>query len=77
MSCSCDSHIKNLRRKLQMLDARRIFIRAVYGVGYRWETASTRAGRPWAEHRMIINGWQSSDLPNVSRKLNKVHLNAC
>ncbi|WP_448956999.1 envelope stress response regulator BaeR [Klebsiella michiganensis] len=32
-----DSHIKNLRRKLQMLDASRTFIRAVYGVGYRWE----------------------------------------
>ncbi|WP_204313926.1 winged helix-turn-helix domain-containing protein, partial [Raoultella planticola] len=32
-----DSHIKNLRRKLESLDAEQSFIRAVYGVGYRWE----------------------------------------
>jgi hypothetical protein len=32
-----DSHIKNLRRKLEALDAEQSFIRAVYGVGYRWE----------------------------------------
>lgn len=31
-----DSHIKNLRRKLESLDAEQSFIRAVYGVGYRW-----------------------------------------
>jgi DNA-binding winged helix-turn-helix (wHTH) protein len=28
-----DSHIKNLRRKLESLDAEQSFIRAVYGVG--------------------------------------------
>jgi two-component system response regulator BaeR len=28
-----DSHIKNLRRKLEALDADQSFIRAVYGVG--------------------------------------------
>mgnify|MGYP004707417471 CR=1 FL=1 len=32
-----DSHIKNLRRKLESLDASQPFIRAVYGMGYRWE----------------------------------------
>lgn len=32
-----DSHIKNLRRKLEGLDADQPFIRAVYGMGYRWE----------------------------------------
>lgn len=32
-----DSHIKNLRRKLHVLDTRQSFIRAVYGIGYRWE----------------------------------------
>lgn len=32
-----DSHIKNLRRKLEALDPEQSFIRAVYGVGYRWE----------------------------------------
>ncbi len=32
-----DSHIKNLRRKLESLDAEQSFIRAVYGVGYRWK----------------------------------------
>ncbi|MGV3345091.1 two-component system response regulator BaeR [Enterobacteriaceae bacterium LUAb1] len=32
-----DSHIKNLRRKLEALDAEQPFIRAVYGMGYRWE----------------------------------------
>lgn len=32
-----DSHIKNLRRKLQQLDKERQFIRSVYGLGYRWE----------------------------------------
>ncbi|MBK4715253.1 MULTISPECIES: envelope stress response regulator BaeR [Tenebrionibacter/Tenebrionicola group] len=32
-----DSHIKNLRRKLEARDAEQPFIRAVYGVGYRWE----------------------------------------
>lgn len=32
-----DSHIKNLRRKLESLDAGQPFIRAVYGMGYRWE----------------------------------------
>ena len=32
-----DSHIKNLRRKLELLDANQPFIRAVYGMGYRWE----------------------------------------
>ncbi|ORM70138.1 two-component system response regulator BaeR [Pantoea wallisii] len=32
-----DSHIKNLRRKLENLDADQPFIRAVYGMGYRWE----------------------------------------
>ncbi|PKB87432.1 two-component system response regulator BaeR [Ewingella americana] len=32
-----DSHIKNLRRKLESIDGDKGFIRAVYGVGYRWE----------------------------------------
>ena len=32
-----DSHIKNLRRKLENLDTEQPFIRAVYGMGYRWE----------------------------------------
>ncbi len=32
-----DSHIKNLRRKLEALHEEKAFIRAVYGVGYRWE----------------------------------------
>ncbi|CAK9885378.1 MAG: Transcriptional regulatory protein BaeR [Candidatus Erwinia impunctatus] len=32
-----DSHIKNLRRKLEALDPEQAFIRAVYGMGYRWE----------------------------------------
>ncbi len=32
-----DSHIKNLRRKLEALSSETPFIRAVYGVGYRWE----------------------------------------
>lgn len=37
-----DSHIKNLRRKLESLDAEQSFIRAVYGVGYRWEADAYR-----------------------------------
>ena len=37
-----DSHIKNLRRKLESLDAEQSFIRAVYGVGYRWEADACR-----------------------------------
>lgn len=37
-----DSHIKNLRRKLESLDADQSFIRAVYGVGYRWEADACR-----------------------------------
>lgn len=32
-----DTHIKNLRRKLESLDSEPSFIRAVYGMGYRWE----------------------------------------
>jgi len=32
-----DTHIKNLRRKLEALDSEPSFIRAVYGMGYRWE----------------------------------------
>lgn len=32
-----DSHIKNLRRKLEALDSDQPLIRAVYGMGYRWE----------------------------------------
>src|SRR5476649_2682466 len=32
-----DSHIKNLRRKLESLADDVVFIRAVYGMGYRWE----------------------------------------
>ncbi len=35
-----DSHIKNLRRKLEQLDERTSFIRTVYGMGYRWEAGS-------------------------------------
>lgn len=37
-----DSHIKNLRRKLESLDAEQSFIRAVYSVGYRWEADACR-----------------------------------
>lgn len=37
-----DSHIKNLRRKLEALDADQPFIRAVYGMGYRWEADECR-----------------------------------
>lgn len=37
-----DSHIKNLRRKLETHDAEQPFIRAVYGVGYRWEAEASR-----------------------------------
>lgn len=37
-----DSHIKNLRRKLESLDEEQSFIRAVYGVGYRWEADACR-----------------------------------
>lgn len=37
-----DSHIKNLRRKLETLDQEQSFIRAVYGVGYRWEADACR-----------------------------------
>ena len=37
-----DSHIKNLRRKLEALDEEQAFIRAVYGVGYRWEADACR-----------------------------------
>ncbi|KAA8998893.1 two-component system response regulator BaeR [Affinibrenneria salicis] len=33
-----DSHIKNLRRKLEALGEEATFIRAVYGIGYRWES---------------------------------------
>lgn len=32
-----DSHIKNLRRKLETFAPEKTFIRAVYGMGYRWE----------------------------------------
>ncbi|ETS30349.1 two-component system response regulator BaeR [Photorhabdus temperata] len=32
-----DSHIKNLRRKLDQLDNSKTFIRSIYGLGYRWE----------------------------------------
>lgn len=35
-----DSHIKNLRRKLEQLDEQTSFIRTVYGMGYRWEAGS-------------------------------------
>ncbi|BDH45230.1 DNA-binding response regulator [Salmonella enterica subsp. enterica serovar Choleraesuis] len=37
-----DSHIKNLRRKLEALNANEPFIRAVYGVGYRWDAEAAR-----------------------------------
>jgi two-component system response regulator BaeR len=37
-----DSHIKNLRRKLEAIDPEKAFIRAVYGVGYRWEAEPCR-----------------------------------
>ncbi|MBI3310902.1 MAG: winged helix-turn-helix domain-containing protein, partial [Serratia liquefaciens] len=37
-----DSHIKNLRRKLELIDGEKSFIRSVYGVGYRWESEPCR-----------------------------------
>ncbi|AKG67734.1 TPA: two-component system response regulator BaeR [Serratia fonticola] len=37
-----DSHIKNLRRKLELIDGDKAFIRSVYGVGYRWEAEQCR-----------------------------------
>ena len=37
-----DSHIKNLRRKLENLDSDQTFIRAVYGIGYRWDADKSR-----------------------------------
>lgn len=37
-----DSHIKNLRRKLEQVEGDKPLIRSVYGVGYRWEGASCR-----------------------------------
>ncbi|UBX48786.1 two-component system response regulator BaeR [Providencia alcalifaciens] len=32
-----DSHVKNLRRKLESLDDEKTFIRSIYGLGYRWD----------------------------------------
>ncbi|HDN2512525.1 TPA: two-component system response regulator BaeR [Providencia rettgeri] len=32
-----DSHVKNLRRKLESLDNEKTFIRSIYGLGYRWD----------------------------------------
>ncbi|GAA0517906.1 two-component system response regulator BaeR [Tatumella terrea] len=37
-----DSHIKNLRRKLEIQDQEHTFIRAVYGLGYRWDSHRSR-----------------------------------
>lgn len=37
-----DSHIKNLRRNLELIDGEKSFIRSVYGVGYRWESEPCR-----------------------------------
>lgn len=37
-----DSHIKNLRRKLEQLDDDKSFIRSIYGLGYRWEAEICR-----------------------------------
>ncbi len=37
-----DSHIKNLRRKLENMDDEQTFIRSVYGIGYRWDTHKSR-----------------------------------
>ncbi|CDH06635.1 response regulator in two-component regulatory system with BaeS (OmpR family) [Xenorhabdus bovienii str. oregonense] len=37
-----DSHIKNLRRKLEQLDDDKSFIRSIYGLGYRWEAGICR-----------------------------------
>lgn len=37
-----DSHIKNLRRKLETQDQEQTFIRAVYGLGYRWDSHRSR-----------------------------------
>jgi len=37
-----DSHIKNLRRKLELIDGEKSFIRSVYSVGYRWESEPCR-----------------------------------
>ncbi|EMF0916257.1 two-component system response regulator BaeR [Providencia stuartii] len=32
-----DSYVKNLRRKLELLDNEKTFIRSIYGLGYRWD----------------------------------------
>ncbi|HEM8196748.1 TPA: two-component system response regulator BaeR [Providencia stuartii] len=32
-----DSHVKNLRRKLELLNNEKTFIRSIYGLGYRWD----------------------------------------
>ena len=36
-----DSHVKNLRRKLQQVQAGEEFIRSIYGVGYRYDPVSS------------------------------------
>ena len=40
--CDPPWHEKDLRRKLEALDEEQSFIRAVYGVGYRWEADACR-----------------------------------
>ena len=58
-----DSHIKNLRRKLESLDAEQSFIRAVYGVGYRWEADACRfPQRAFSTDEMPAASFSFSDI---------------
>lgn len=41
-----DSHVKNLRRKLQAVRPERDFIRSIYGVGYQFELDAEDLGKP-------------------------------
>ncbi|VVE53713.1 Transcriptional regulatory protein BaeR [Pandoraea iniqua] len=45
-----DSHIKNLRRKLQAIRPDEEIVRSIYGVGYRLELRTDRPGRLAARH---------------------------
>ncbi|WP_186267145.1 response regulator [Burkholderia gladioli] len=45
-----DSHVKNLRRKLQAVRPERDFIRSIYGVGYQFELDAEDVGNPADKH---------------------------